>query len=128
MNHVSIVGNLTEDPALRYTQSGKAVCNFTVAVSHRERHNGTWQDVTDGFFTVTAWNTLADNVAASLRKGSRVAVAGRLIQRSWKTEDGTKRYAVEITASHVAADLSFCTAQITKNPSGVSPAPAGAAG
>jgi single-strand DNA-binding protein len=113
MNQLALVGNITDDPQLRYTQSGKAVANFTVAVSHRTKSNGGWQDVTDGFFTVTCWNSLADNVAASLKKGSRVLVTGKLTQRSFETE-GQKRSAIEIVASHVAAELSFATAEITK--------------
>ena len=114
MNQVVLVGNLTDDPALRYTQSGKAVANFTLAVSHRSRHNGEWQDVNDGFFTVTCWDTLADNVAGSFKKGSRAIVAGKLTQRTWKTEDGSKRTTTEIVASHVAVDLTFGAAEITK--------------
>lgn len=113
MNQVTLVGNLTDDPVLRYTQSGKAVANLTLAVSHRSRHNGEWQDVTDGFFAVTCWNSLADNVAASLKKGSRALVAGKLIQRTFETEDG-KRTVVEVQAQHVAAELSFVTVAITK--------------
>ncbi len=123
MNHVSIVGNLTADPTLRYTQSGKAVANLTVAVSHRGKANGEWQDVTDGFFTVSCWNSLADNVAKSLKKGSRVLVTGKLIQRTYES-DGEKRTVVEIQANHVAAELSFAVAAITKSSSGDSPAPA----
>ena len=114
MNQVALVGNLTDDPALRYTQSGKAVANFTLAVSHGSKHNGQWQDVTDGFFTATCWNSLADNVAASFKKGSRAVVAGKLTQRTWKTEDGSKRTTTEIVASHVAVDLTFVTAEITQ--------------
>jgi len=113
MNQVALVGNITVDPQLRYAQSGKAVANFTVAVSHRTKNNGQWQDITDGFFTVTCWNSLADNVAASLKKGSRVLVTGKLTQRSFETE-GHKRTTVEIVASHVGAELSFATAEITK--------------
>ncbi|MBK5227618.1 MAG: single-stranded DNA-binding protein, partial [Actinobacteria bacterium] len=113
MNQVVLVGNLTDDPALRYTQSGKAVANFTLAVSHRSRHNGQWQDVTDGFFTVTCWDTLADNVAASFKKGSRAIVAGKLIQRTFETEGG-KRTVVEVQAQHVGPDLQFATATIDK--------------
>ncbi|MGH2753479.1 MAG: single-stranded DNA-binding protein [Actinomycetota bacterium] len=113
MNHVSIVGNLAADPELRYTQSGKAVANFTVAVSHRTKKDGEWTDVTDGFFNVTAWSSLADNVAKSLRKGARVLVTGKLIQRTFETEEG-KRSVVEIQANHVAADLQFATATIEK--------------
>lgn len=114
MNQVALLGNLTDEPTLRYTQSGKAVTNFTLAVSHRERHNGEWQDVTDGFFTVTCWNRLADNVAASLKKGARALVTGKLIQRTFET-DGTKRTVVEIVASHVGPELTFAKADVTKN-------------
>jgi single-strand DNA-binding protein len=77
MNQVALVGNLTDDHELRYTQSGLAVANFTVAVSRKERHNGQWQDVTDGFFRCTAWRQTADNAAASFKKGSRVMVPPR---------------------------------------------------
>jgi len=113
MNQAVLVGNITDDPQLRYTQSGKAVANFTVAVSHRSKKDGEWQDVTDGFFTVTCWNSLADNVTASLKKGSRVLVTGKLIQRSFETE-GNKRTTIEIVASHVGPELTFATAEITK--------------
>ena len=113
MNQVALVGNITDDPELRYTQSGKAVANFTLAVSHRTKKDGQWQDVTDGFFTVTCWNSLADNVAASLKKGCRTLVAGKLIQRSFET-DGQKRSVVEIVASQVGPDLSFATAEVAK--------------
>jgi single-strand DNA-binding protein len=113
MNQVALVGNITDDPQLRYTQSGKMVANFTVAVSHRTKANGQWQDTSDGFFSVTCWNSLADNVAASLKKGSRVVVAGKLTQRTFEVE-GTKRTVVEIVASSVGPDLTFATAEITK--------------
>ncbi len=89
------------------------MANFTVAVSHRTKKDGGWQDVTDGFFTVTCWNRLADNVAASLKKGSRVLVTGKLIQRSIETE-GQRRSVIEIVASHVGAELSFATAEVIK--------------
>ena len=111
MNQVALVGNITDDPQLRYTQAGKAVANFTVAVSHRTKNNGGWQDVMDGFFTVTCWNSLADNVAASLKKGSRVLVTGKLTQRSFETE-GQKRTTIEIVASHVGPELSFAAAEV----------------
>ena len=113
MNQVSLVGNITDDPELRYTQSGKAVANFTLAVSHRSKSDGRWNDVTDGFFSVTCWNSLADNVAASLKKGSRVVVAGRLTQRTFETEAG-KRTVTEIQASSVGADLQFVAVSIEK--------------
>lgn len=90
MNQVALVGNIVENPTLRYTQSGKAVANFTLAVSHRSKASGEWQDVNDGFFTVTCWNSLADNVAQSLKKGSRALVAGKLVQRTFETEAGKR--------------------------------------
>jgi single-strand DNA-binding protein len=124
MNQVVLVGNLTDDPQLRYTKSGRAVANFTVAVSHREHHNGRSQDVTDGFFAVTCWRDLAEHAAESFKKGSRVLVGGRLIQRSWETEDGSKRTSVEITANHVGAELTFAVAEISKPSAGESPQPA----
>lgn len=113
MNQVALVGNITDDPTLRYTQSGKAVANFTLAVSHRSKASGEWQDVTDGFFTVTCWSGLAENAAASLKKGSRTLVAGKLVQRSFEVE-GHKRTTIEIVASHVAPDLTFATAEVKK--------------
>ena len=113
MNHVSIVGNLTADPVLRYTQSGKAVANLTVAVSHRSKSDGEWNDVTDGFFTVSCWNSLAHNVAESMKKGARVLVSGKLTQRSFET-DGDRRTVVEIQANHVAAELRFASVEVTK--------------
>ena len=95
MNQVVLVGNLTDDVELRYTQSGLAVANFTVAVSRKERHNGAWQDVTDGFFRCTAWRQAADNAAASFKKGSRVMVSGRLVQRTFEVE-GSRRTTTEV--------------------------------
>lgn len=114
VNHIVLLGNLTADPELRYTQSGKAVANFTLAVSHRTKANGTWQDATDGFFVCSAWNHVAENVVKSLSKGSRVLVSGKLIQRTWQDSDDKKRTSVEIVASNVGPDLSFATAEITK--------------
>ncbi len=69
MNQVALVGNITDDPELRYTQSGAALANFTVAVSHRSKHNGQWQDVTDGFFRCTAWRRSPRTRAARFARG-----------------------------------------------------------
>jgi single-strand DNA-binding protein len=113
MNQVALVGNITDDPELRYTQSGAALAGFTVAVSHRSKHNGEWQDVSDGFFRCTAWRSVAENAAKSLKKGQRVMVIGKLIQRSFETE-GQKRTVVEIQVQHVGPDLQFATAQVEK--------------
>jgi single-strand DNA-binding protein len=71
MNQVALVGNITDDPELRYTQSGAALAGFTVAVSHRSKHNGEWHDVNDGFFRWTAWRSVAENAAHTLKKGMR---------------------------------------------------------
>ena len=101
MNQVALVGNITDDPELRYTQSGAALAGFTVAVSHRSKTNGEWQDVNDGFFRCTAWRSVAENAAQTLEKGIRVFVAGKLVQRSWQDNDGNKRQTVEIQVTHV---------------------------
>ncbi len=107
MNQVAPVGNITEDPELRYTQSGAALAGFTVAVSHRSKPNGEWQDVTDGFFRCTAWRSVAENAAHTLKKGMRVFVAGKLVQRTWQDNDGNKRQTVEIQVTHAGPDLQF---------------------
>jgi single-strand DNA-binding protein len=118
MNQVALVGNITDDPELRYTQSGAALAGFTVAVSHRSKHNGEWQDVNDGFFRCTAWRSVAENASRTLKKGMRIFVAGKLVQRSWQDEDGNKRQSVEIQVSHVGPDLQFATAEVTKSSAG----------
>jgi single-strand DNA-binding protein len=114
MNQVALVGNLADDAELRYTQNGAALAGFTVAVSHRSKHNGQWQDVTDGFFRCTAWRSVAENAARTLKKGMRVFVAGKLVQRSWQDNDGNQRQTVEIQVTHVGPDLQFATAEVAK--------------
>ncbi|MBA3629475.1 MAG: single-stranded DNA-binding protein [Actinobacteria bacterium] len=128
MNQVALVGNITDDPELRYTQSGAALAGFTVAVSHRSKTNGEWQDVNDGFFRCTAWRGVAENAAHTLKKGMRIFVAGKLVQRSWQDNDGNKRQSVEIQVTHVGPDLQFATAEVVKSTAEGSPAPAAAAG
>ena len=128
MNQVVLVGNITDDPELRYTQSGAARANFTVAVSHRSKHNGEWQDVSDGFFRCTAWRSVADNAAKSLKKGDRVFVAGKLIQRSWEDKDGGKCQSVEIQVANLGPDLQFTTAKVEKSTAEGSPSPAAVSG
>ena len=114
MNQVALVGNITDDPELRYTQSGAALAGFTVAVSHRSKHNGEWQDVNDGFFRCTAWRSVAENLSATLKKGMRVFVAGKLVQRSWQDNDGNKRHTVDIQVTHVGPNLQFQSAEVSK--------------
>jgi single-strand DNA-binding protein len=114
MNTVTVVGNLTRDPELRYTPTGQPVVKFGVAVNRfYTNRNGEKVEQTD-FFTVNAWRSLAENVAESLKTGARVVVSGRMQSRSWETEDGQKRSVVEIEAEEVAASLRWATAKLTK--------------
>ena len=114
MNTITVVGNLTRDPELRYTPSGQAVVKFGIAVNRfYTNRNGEKIEQTD-FFNVNAWRSVAVNVAESLTTGARVLVTGRLQSRNWETEDGQKRSAVEIEAEEVAASLRFATVAITK--------------
>jgi len=115
-NHVSIVGNLTRDPELRFTPTGQATASFGVAVNRRWQNRQTqeWEEATS-FFDVVCWAQLAENTAQSLSKGSRVLVNGRLDQRSWETAEHERRSKVEITADEVAPSLRWATAVITKN-------------
>lgn len=128
-SNVTIVGNITRDPELKYTPSGQAVVKFGVAVNRRTKKDGEWVDADPSFFDVVAWQGLAENIAESLAKGNRVVVTGRLEQRSWE-QDGNKRSAVEIVADEVAPSLRWATAQVTKverNGTTAGPAPARAA-
>ena len=86
---------------------------FTVTVSHRSKHNGEWQDVNDGFFRCTAWRSVAENAAHTLKKGMRVFVAGKLVQRSFEVE-GQKRTTIEVQVQHVGPDLQFATSTVEK--------------
>jgi single-strand DNA-binding protein len=114
MNTITVVGNLTRDPELRYTPTGQAVVKFGIAVNRfYTNRNGEKVEQTD-FFNVNAWRSVAVNVAESLTTGARVLVTGRLQSRNWETEDGQKRSAVEIEAEEVAASLRFATVAITK--------------
>jgi single-strand DNA-binding protein len=115
-NNVTIIGNCTRDPELRFTPSGMAVATFGVAVNRRWQNRSTneWEEAVS-FFDVTAWQQLAENVSESITKGTRVIVAGRLDQRSWETQDGEKRSKVEIVADEIAPSLRYATASIVKN-------------
>jgi len=113
---ITIVGNLTRDPEIRYTANGSAKASFGVAVSRRWQNRQTqeWDEQTS-FFNVVCWREMAENVAESLGKGSRVVVTGRLEQRSWETENGEKRSVVEIVADDVGPSLRWATAQVKKS-------------
>ena len=119
-NQITIVGNLTDDPELRYTPNGAAVANFRVAVSRRfkDPQSGEWKDAETSFFTVNVWRSMAENAAETLTRGSRVVVVGRLKQRSWETAEGDKRTVIEIEADEVAPSLKWATAKVEKQSRG----------
>ena len=102
-NHTTIVGNLVEDPEVRFTNNGIAVTNLRVAVTQRVQQDGQWRDGDTCFFKVNVWRGQAENLADSLAKGDRVMVTGRLRQRSWETPEGDKRSVTEIEADEVGA-------------------------
>ena len=109
--HVTITGNLTDDPDLRFTPNGHPVANFRVAVTARIKDGDSWRDGDTSFFRVNVWRQLAEHVAASLTKGDRAVVIGRLKSRSWETPDGDKRSVVEVEADEVAPSLRWATAK-----------------
>jgi single-strand DNA-binding protein len=113
-NQVTIVGNLTDDPELRFTPNGAAVANFRVAVTPRIRQGDQWTDGETSFFRVNAWRQLAENVTESCGKGARVLVVGRLRARSWETPEGERRSVVEVEADEVGASLKFAQASLSK--------------
>jgi single-strand DNA-binding protein len=113
-NTITLVGNLTRDPELRYTTGGRGVASFGLAVNRRYQVNNEWQEQTS-FFNVVAWGQLGENAAATLTKGSRAIVFGRLEQRSWETQDGEKRSVVEVVADELGPSLRWAQAQIERN-------------
>jgi single-strand DNA-binding protein len=115
-NQVVVVGNLTRDPELRYTPNGAALVKLGIAVSRRVKDDATgqWRDAETSFFNVTAWRSLAENVAESLTQGSRVVVVGRLRTNSWETPEGEKRSVVEIEAEEIGPSLKWATAKPEK--------------
>jgi single-strand DNA-binding protein len=113
---VTIVGNVTRDPELRYTSSGQAQLRLGVAVNRvwNDRQTNEKKEQTS-FFNVTAWGTLGENAGESLTKGARVIVTGRLEQRSWETPEGEKKSTVEIVADEIAPSLRWATVQVVRN-------------
>lgn len=117
VNQVTVLGNLTRDPELRYTQSGLAVCNASIAVNRRWQNKTTkeWEESTS-YVDVTVWGIQGQNVAESLRKGDRVFVNGRMEQRSWDDDMGNKRSKIELVADVVGPSLEWATiSDITRN-------------
>jgi single-strand DNA-binding protein len=113
-NQVTLVGNLTDDPELRFTPNGAAVANFRLAVTPRVREGDSWKDGETSFFRVNVWRQMAENVAETLTKGARCIVVGRLRTRSWETQEGEKRSVTEIEADEVGPSLKFATAKVER--------------
>jgi len=109
--HVTITGNLTDDPEVTFTPNGAAVCNFRLAVTARVRDGDSWRDGDTSFFRITAWRQLAEHIGDSLSKGDRVIVAGQLRMRAWETPEGDKRQVVEVTAEEAGPSLKWATAK-----------------
>ena len=116
-NSITVVGNVTRDPELKFLNSGQASIRLSVAVSRRwmNKQTNDWEERVS-YFEVQAYGQLAENVANSVTRGARVLVTGRLEQRSWDTPEGEKRSAVEINADEIASSLRYATTVITKNP------------
>jgi single-strand DNA-binding protein len=113
---ITVVGNLTADPELRFTPSGAAVANFTVASTPRtfDRQSGEWKDGEALFMRCNVWRQAAENVAETLTRGMRVMVAGRLKQRSYETREGEKRTVVELEVDEVGPSLKYATAKVNR--------------
>ena len=113
---ITVVGNLTADPELRFTPSGAAVANFTVASTPRtfDRQTNEWKDGEALFLRCSIWRQAAENVAESLTKGARVVVTGRLKQRSYETKEGEKRQVVELEVDEIGPSLRYATAKVTR--------------
>jgi single-strand DNA-binding protein len=113
---LTVIGNLVADPELRFTQGGQAVANFTVASTPRtfDKASGEWKDGDALFLRCNVWRQMAENVAESLTRGSRVIVQGRLKQRSFETREGEKRTVVELEVDAVGPDLRYATAKVNR--------------
>jgi single-strand DNA-binding protein len=115
-NTITLVGNVTRDPELRFTPAGAATATFGLAVNRRwqNRQSQEWEEATS-FFDVVCWREMAENVSESLQRGARVIVSGRLEQRSWETPEGEKRSRIEVIADELGPSLRWATAQVVKN-------------
>ena len=113
---ITVIGNLTSDPELRFTPSGAAVANFTVASTPRtfDRQSQEWKDGEALFLRCNVWRQVAENVAESLTRGSRVIVSGRLKQRSFDTKEGEKRTVIELEVDEIGPSLRYATATVSK--------------
>ena len=117
---ITVIGNLTADPELRWTGNGAAVADFTIASTPRtyDRNSGEWKDGESLFLRCSVWRNAAENVAESLRKGMRVLAQGRLVQRSYETKEGEKRTIVELQVDEIGPSLRSARAQVTRTNNG----------
>jgi len=115
-NDITIIGNLTREPELRFTTGGTATCSFGVAVNRRYQQNGEWVDAPTQFFNVTVWAQYGENVAASLAKGDRVCVRGRLEFRKYTNKEGVEVTTHDIQADEVCVSLKFATCTVQRTP------------
>jgi single-strand DNA-binding protein len=127
---ITVIGNLTADPELRFTPSGAAVANFTVASTPRmfDRQTNEWKDGEALFLRCNIWRQAAENVAESLTRGTRVIVSGRLKQRSFETKEGEKRTVVELEVDEIGPSLRYATAKVNKGSRGSTSGGFGASG
>jgi single-strand DNA-binding protein len=123
---ISIIGNLTADPDLKFTSSGAAVANFTIASTPRtyDRDKREWVDGEALFLRCSAWRDLAENIAESLTKGMRVIASGKLVQRSYETKDGDKRTVIELKVDDIGPSLARAVATVQRAARGEKPKPA----
>jgi len=116
---ITIVGNLASDPELRFTPNGKPVANFRVGVTEKYRtDSGEWKDRETSWFSVQCWNDLAEHVAETLTRGSRVVVTGVMRQRTYETKENEKRYVWDLNAEDIGVSLRYATAKIHKSARG----------
>ncbi|MDR6867995.1 single-strand DNA-binding protein [Microbacterium resistens] len=127
---ITVVGNLTADPELRYTQNGLPVANFTIASTPRsfDRQANEWKDGDALFLRASVWREFAEHVAGSLTKGMRVIASGRLKQRSYQDREGNQRTSIELEVDEIGPSLRYATAQVTRAASGGSGGGGGGAG
>jgi single-strand DNA-binding protein len=112
-NSINVVGNLTGNPELRYTQSGTAMVSGSIASNRRYQVNGEWQEQTS-YFNFTAWRELAENIASTMSKGMRVVATGRMEQKDWTDKDGNKRTSYDLVLDEIGPSLRWATAVVTK--------------
>ena len=112
-NSINVVGNLTGEPELRFTQSGTAMVSGSIASNRRYQVNGEWQEQTS-YFNFTAWRELAENIASTMSKGMRVVATGRMEQKDWTDKDGNKRTSYDLVLDEIGPSLRWATAVVTK--------------